>query len=219
MIASKGAPAVAAGETPPNGEPLNGVPPDPSDPSDPAAGDPPADDGEPPNGKPAKASESARLRREQRSLYRHRLEEMLRTSAELTESKGDDPGGEVFDELSKRFPADSIAWVKDADWSGPVNVGADQIDTSHADTWAASTDGTAEKYRGKLRAKLAEGKHAKPVILVRTPGAEKDIVIDGHHRALAAIAESRPIRAYVGRAADATGPWLETHSSQKDGNK
>jgi HK97 family phage portal protein len=212
MIASKGAPAVSAGERPPNGEPLTGD----SDPADPAD---PADPSDDPNaGDPPAGSSKESLRRAQAEHYRRRVEEALRLIGTVTEG-ADDPATAVYAEMAKRFPADAIEWIRDADWSGPVNVGADQIDTSHSDTWAAASDGTAEKYRGKLRKKIAAGEHPKPVILVRTPGSDKDIVIDGHHRVLAALAEGRTVRAYVGKVSASTGPWLETHVSQKGGNR
>jgi hypothetical protein len=153
------------------------------------------------------------------AAYRKRLEEMLRATAQVREADGDDPGDLVYAEMRKNFPADALDWVKDADWEGPLNVGADQIDLSHADTWAAASDGSAEAFRAKLRKKIDAGKHPKPAILVRTPGGDKDIVIDGHHRTLAAVAESHPVWAFVGRVPSATGPWLETHVSQKGGNR
>jgi hypothetical protein len=203
------APAAVPGATPP----LVGD----SDPADPTDPPDPADDpnGGPPVGGPA-AKES--LRRTQMARYRARIEEVLRNLPAITEG-ADDAGTAVYAELAKRFPADTIKWVKAADWDGPVNVGADHIDTAHSGTWAASTDGTAEKYRVKLRKKIAAGGQPKPVILVRTPGSDQDLVIDGHHRVLAAIAENQPVRAFVGRVSSATGPWLETHVSQKGGNQ
>ena len=87
-------------------------------------------------------------------------------------------------------------------------------------TWAASHDGTADKFQAKLWKKLAAGDRPRPAVLVRTPGADKDIIPDGHHRALAAIAEGEPmVWAYVGRVPSKTGPWDQMHASQKGGNR
>lgn len=190
-------------------------PPDPGD--DPNGGDPDAQAGDDQQDD-GKGSSKESLRASQMAAYRRRVEEVLGHLAAVTEA-ADGVAGQVYALMSKRFPADAIEWVNDTVWEGPVNVGADHIDTSHADTWAASSDGTGEKFRAKLRAKLAAGDHPKPAILVRAPGSDKDIVVDGHHRVLAAIAEQRPVWAYVGRVASATGPWLEAHTAQKGGNR
>ena len=97
-------------------------------------------------------------------------------------------------------------------WQPDVNM-------SHADTWAAAHDGTADRHRGKLRKKLGAGKRPKPAGLVRAPGSDKDIVIHGHHRTLAAHAEGQPVWPYVGRVDVDTGPWLEAHTAQADRNR
>ena len=108
--------------------------------------------------------------------------------------------------MSKRFPADKLTWLKDATWQGPQMVPVEQIDTSHKDTWAVATDGSLPKHRKTLLARQAKGKQPKPVILIRTPGADKDIVVDGHHRVAAVIAEKQPaVWAYVGHVKSTAG--------------
>jgi HK97 family phage portal protein len=196
VVASKGAPAVAAGEQQPNG---NG--PGVSDPGGGAA--PPQEES---------------LRGGQIARYQARLEEALARMRQVTESSKS-TADEVYEQLSENFPPDVIKWVKAADWTGPVNVPADHIDLADRDSWAASKDGRVPKFRAKLKRKQADGKHLKPVILVRTPGSDNDVIADGHHRVLASIDEGEPVWAYVGRVDERLGPWNAMHSSQAGGNR
>jgi hypothetical protein len=202
MIASKGAPAVAAGEQPPDGMPMQ----DDDDGMPQSQQRPPASGG--------KGARGEALRVVQLARYRARLDEAVRRRA-LTETAGTSTGQAVYDRLAADFPTSKLAWVKDTIWEGPVNVGADQIDTEHLEEWAASHDGPdVDKLRRKLRKRAAEGGHLKPAVLVRTPGSTKDIIVDGHHHALAAMKEGRPVWAYVGRVDAKTGDWDTLHASQ-----
>jgi HK97 family phage portal protein len=181
--------------------------PEPAEPVQP--GDEPAPDGKP----------TETLRRGQVAAYRARLAEALRHMPRVTEADSKPLADEVWDQLSATFPAEAIAWVKDADWSGPHWVPVEHVDDSNRDSWAASRDdGRVAKLRKKLRKRLADGKHPKPVVLVRTPGADKDIIVDGHHHFLATEAEGHPtVWSYVGRVSQDEGPWDEMHSSQRGG--
>ena len=196
VIASKGAPAVAAGETPPGGEPM--APGEPQDGAEP-------DDAEP--GKPVPAETLIR--------YRARLSEALRAMP-LTESGGS-AGAKVYDQLRQNFPPASVAWVKDASWSGPRMIPLDQVDTSDRSQWDATNEpGQLKQARKKLRRKLAAGEHSKPAVLVKSPGSAKWVIADGHHRFLAAEAEGEPgLWAYTGRVDSAKGPWQVMAASEE----
>lgn len=78
---------------------------------------------------------------------------------------------------------DPIGSIKDAVWQGPHPVPVEDVDSSNRDSWAASSDpDRVAKARRKLRARLADRRHPKPIILVRTLGSDKDMSADGHHR-------------------------------------
>lgn len=125
------------------------------------------------------------------------------------------PGDLVYAQLRKRFPADAIAWVKQATWSGPESVPLAHVDLHDKDQWAASHDGTLPRFRAKIRKALAAGKHPKPAVLVKTPAGALDIVADGHHHVLGAEAEGQTsVWAYTGTVSTDHGGWDELHSSQ-----
>lgn len=192
MIAGKGAPAVAAGETPPGGEPMaaGGIP---------AAGD----DGAEPPPEPSESIPVIILDR-----YRRRLREAL-AAMPVTESGGDS-GAQVYAQLAKNFPPSSIAWVKDhAEWAGPKMIPLSRIDTADRKEWDASREPeVVARKRKTLRKKIAAGEHPRPVILVKTPGSDKYLITDGHHRFLAAEAEGqRGVWAYVGSTDAKRGDW------------
>jgi hypothetical protein len=199
MVAGKGAPAVTAGEQPPGGEPL-------------AAGQRGAP--VPPGQVPPLPAES--LRAAQITAYQRRLREAMRRTAvaEATQPDMEGTARAVYDQLARDFPPEAIAWVREAGWEGPLLVDADQIDTSHKDSWRASHDGRVPGFREKLRRKLAAGKRLKPVVLVRVPGSTKDVTADGHHRVLASIEEGEPVYAYVGRVSAANDGWRTMHNAQ-----
>ena len=55
-----------------------------------------------------------------------------------------------------------------------------------------------------------------PAVLVNTPGSDKDVVADGHHHVLAALAEHEPgVWAYVATVQDKTGGWNQMGSREK----
>ncbi len=196
VIASKGAPAVAAGETPPGGEPMAGGPPDDAEPGD----------GGQPKGVPA----------ETWGRYRARLSEALRAMP-VAES-GDGAGSGVYAQLAKSFPPSAIAWVKDqASWSGPRMVPLSQVDTADRSEWLASKQpGEVKRLRKKLRRKLASGEPSKPLVLVKAPGSAKYLIADGHHHFLAAEAEGQAsARAYTGKVEAEDGPWQTMATSEK----
>lgn len=195
VIASKGASAVAAGEVPPGGEPMAGVP--------------PAQDG---GQQPAEALPVTYLDR-----YRARLAEALRGLPAVTEASGSSAGQVVYGQLAKNFPPSAITWVKDASWSGPRRIPIGQVNTADRDHWDASREpGQVKRMRRKLRRKLAAGEHPKPLVLVKTPGSSEWVIADGHHRFLAAEAEGQEfVWAYTGSVDSDHGGWDTMATAEK----
>jgi hypothetical protein len=149
----------------------------------------------------------------QLARYRARLTEALQHRA-VAEVAGDSAQA-AYDRLASRFPTSKLGWVKSATWTGPLNVGTDQIDTDHLAEWTASHDGPdIDRLRKKLRKRAGAGEHLKPAVLVRTPGSTKDVIVDGHHHILAAMKEGRPVWAYVAHTDATTGPWDVLHDYQ-----
>lgn len=132
----------------------------------------------------------------------------------------DDKARAVARQLGEDYPEDSLGWVlDDAVWSGPAEVPLDKIDFSHRRTWNAwhERDRVAGFMR-KIRRKAKTGEHIKPVVLVDRPDTERGthlIVIDGHHRSLAALKAGVPVWAYTGKVDRVEGPWLEFHNRQR----
>jgi len=198
MIASKGAPAVAAGETPPGGEPMA-----------PGAPDAPGgQDGE--DGKPQESLLATQIAR-----YRARVAEALAVTP-ITEASGG-TAADVYDQLSVNFPASAIAWVKPAKWSGPRKVLVKDVDTSGRDSWDASHQpGEVAVFTSKLRKRQRKDRELKPVVLVKRPGAGKLLIADGHHRFLAYEKDGQAyVWAYIGTVGSEHGKWDELALSQK----
>lgn len=203
MIASKGAPAVAAGENPPGGEIMQD------------GGGGQDDDGQQ-DGKPGESLTLAMLDR-----YRARLAEALTACAIREDAL---PGGQavadaVYARLAPRFPADAIAWVRTIRWEGPVRVPLGDVDTSDRAAWDASRDpAKVAAVQAKLRKRLTDGRMPKPLVLVRWPGSTKDVIVDGHHHYEAAQAEGQHfVWGYVGHVPQERGPWLVTAAREKRG--
>lgn len=126
---------------------------------------------------------------------------------------GSEAAHAVFDQLLEDFPRSSLEWVLHAEWRGPIEVPLHQVDFSHADTWAAAHE--PEKVK-RFEKRIKHGKR-KPVVLVRTPHGEHDIVVDGHHRSTAYRNLGKPVLAWVGRVHGDTGPWDTLHAQQYAG--
>jgi hypothetical protein len=215
MIASKGAPAVAAGEQPPGDEPMQDDDDDDLPQQKPGAPAPPAL----PAGKgkqlAGKKGSRESVRVVQLANYRRRLNERLHGSPLLEVVSVTQL---VYRRLAGCFPASKLGWVKDADtveWHGPAEVDADEIDTDHLEDWAADHDGPdIARLRKKAKKRAAEGLHLKPVVLVRPAGSAKYVIVDGHHHALAAMKEELPVWAYTGVAKAKAGDWDNLHDYQ-----
>ncbi len=117
----------------------------------------------------------------------------------------------VIADIEDDFPADAMAWVKAAKWTGPEKVKIRDIDMSGRKSWKASKDDLSGYIK---RAKKGD---VKPILLVETPGNDKYIVVDGHHRLLAAEANGTPVLAYCARVFHDEGPWDVMHDSQHSG--
>jgi HK97 family phage portal protein len=179
MIANRDAPAVAAGESPPGGAP-------------------PAQAGQPGGGE----TQAESLRIVQIGAYRRRLREALE---QMPVTEAADPADGVYAQLRGDFPKSAIAWVRKAEWTGPVTVKLSAIDTSDRDEWDATRDPAKVD---KLRRKIRKAGKSKPLILIRWPGAAKWVIADGHHRFLAAEAEDLDsVTAYCGRVPREHGDW------------
>lgn len=123
---------------------------------------------------------------------------------------------DVYEQLAEDYPPSAMDWIVDGSvvWTGPAQVPLADIDFSNAETWRASSEPKKVK---KFAKRIRKGDR-KPVILVKTPGNRRLIVIDGHHRSLAYRSIGEPVTAYVGTAGTEIGPWDEFHTAQFTGH-
>jgi hypothetical protein len=125
----------------------------------------------------------------------------------------------VYQQLLADYPAKSLGWLKtEAVWRGPLEIPLEKIDYAGRKSWAAwhEPERVAE-FEQLMRRKIKKGKHVTPAVLIDRTGSspgEELMVMDGHHRALAALKAHLPLWAYVGTVQSKTGPWLQLHSSQ-----
>ena len=127
----------------------------------------------------------------------------------------------VAHQLARNFPPQATSWVHDAQWEGPHRVPLKDIDFSGRDSWQASHDpGAVKKMRKKMQRRDEKGEDQKPAILVSRPGMPKQMIADGHHRALAeeelaARGEDRGgLYAWTGKVPGDKGPWDTMHDHQ-----
>lgn len=117
----------------------------------------------------------------------------------------------VYNFMLQRFPAKALGWVKKARWIGPVAVDTGRVDVDDVDSWAASHQQDRVDH---FADKLSNGKPVKPGVVVQEPGDDKVVIVDGHHRFLAAKQAGVPYMAYVGFVGKDGGPWDQTHTYQ-----
>lgn len=123
-------------------------------------------------------------------------------------------GQVVFDQLAQDYQEKDIEFVKHIPWIGPVEVPLSSIDFSNKDNWQAAQPEDQE-HVDKFADKMANENFTKPIILVNNPSNDnKMMVVDGHHRALAAAQNDQPVPAYVGQVGTNKGPWDKLHSKQ-----
>lgn len=118
----------------------------------------------------------------------------------------------VFDLLAEDYPKNRLDWILAGHWQGPVEIPIDQIDFSSSHNWRASHEDVTP-YANRIQ----QGRR-KPVVLVKTPGNPKYIIVDGHHRTLASKQLGIPVLAYVSKVHVDNGPWDELHAAQKKGS-
>ena len=116
----------------------------------------------------------------------------------------------VFAQATEDYPDDAAEWMLDYKWAGPLEVPLDELDYSNSKSWRAAKEPASVAFH---TIKIHEGQR-KPIILVRTPGSDKYIIVDGHHRALAYLHLDQPAWAYVADVDSKRGRWDEMHDSQ-----
>lgn len=123
---------------------------------------------------------------------------------------GGAPAAEVHAVMSKNFPDDAIAWVKDVRWTMEI-VPLHDIDFDNEGSWAAHHQPERVQH---FTDKLQNGEKLKPLILVRVPNRHRLRIVDGHHRALAYRQLGKPAHAFVGAVHEGDDRWISTHSAQ-----
>lgn len=121
----------------------------------------------------------------------------------------------VFKQLADDFPPDSLAWVRAASWTGPMDVPLESIDFTNRDSWRA----TDEPDRVAFFVEKIKAGDKKPIVLVNEPNNRKMIIVDGHHRALAYEKLGMAAYAYVADVGTVTGAWETMHNSQRSETK
>jgi phage-related protein (TIGR01555 family) len=124
----------------------------------------------------------------------------------------EDISGDIARELGSDYPPEALGWIRAIPWSDSQRVPIDQIDFSNSDSWGASKE---QEKVDKFAERIVSG-WEKPILLVRKPGSDKLMVVDGHHRALAYKQTGRDPLAFVGEAPKMSGPWDDFHDSQRD---
>jgi hypothetical protein len=121
-------------------------------------------------------------------------------------------GSVVFNQLAEDYKSSDIEFVKHIAWMGPIEVPLTSIDFSNKDNWQASQE--TDKV-DQFAQKMSDDQFSKPIILVNNPSNDnKMMVVDGHHRALAALQNGEAVSAYVGQVGSDHGPWEKLHSKQ-----
>jgi HK97 family phage portal protein len=122
-----------------------------------------------------------------------------------------DAAAAAYQQEAEDYPAAAVAWMHHAAWTGPVQVPLDHIDPDMSAMDPADPDHVQD-----FVAELKAGEELKPVILVKRPGHPRLLLVDGHHRFLASIAERVPVRAFIGTVDSDSGEWEQMHVQQRD---
>lgn len=117
----------------------------------------------------------------------------------------------AYEQQSEDYPAHAMAWMHHATWIGPVKVPLDHVDPDMKWMDGADPDHVADFVK-----RIKAGKKLKPVILVKTPEADKLKLADGHHRWLASAEMEQPVRAFIATVDAEHGDWETMHDYQRD---
>ena len=146
----------------------------------------------------------------------HDVNDMRVRAAQKGASDLDDPNPVAAEHVENMmmgdFKASALKWVKDARWTGPIEVKLDRVDTDDIDSWSASHD---PEHVERFVKQLKKGKKLKPAISIRqTEGDSRVKIVDGHHRYLACKEAGKPFVTYLGFVEEGDDRWEQTHSSQ-----
>jgi SPP1 gp7 family putative phage head morphogenesis protein len=111
-------------------------------------------------------------------------------------------GDKVYRQLLADYPPAAIAWVREAEWTGPVRVPFSQVNYTPEKWQARHEQGKVTRFRDKIRRQLAAGKMTRPVVMIDRPDTGRGthlVVIDGHHRTIAFHQLGEPVVAWVGK--------------------
>jgi len=128
-----------------------------------------------------------------------------------TVSAKKDPKAKVLAQLAGDYPPGAMAWAHHCAWTGPVTMPTEYFNPDMQ--WMDRVDPNHVSDFVKL---IRAGKKLKPVIAVKTPGAGKPRLVDGHHRYKADLDEGLPLRAWIATVDSEHGPWEQMHDQQKD---
>lgn len=118
----------------------------------------------------------------------------------------------VYNHLASDYKESDIQWVLHIPWIGPVEVPLTSLDFSNKDNWQATQDeGEVDRFADKM----SKDAFSKPIVVVNNPSNDNKMeIVDGHHRALAALQNNAPVAAYVGQVGTDRGPWDKLHAKQ-----
>jgi len=120
-----------------------------------------------------------------------------------------DAGAKVFQQVAQDYPSSATAWMHHASWSGPTLV-----PLAHIKPTMKWMDGADPDHVQDFVKKRQQGKKLKPVILVKTPGSDQLLLVDGHHRYIAMEELNEPVRAFIGTVSADHGDWETMHDHQ-----
>lgn len=120
-----------------------------------------------------------------------------------------DATAKVFEQMAQDYPPAAMAWMHHATWQGPVMVPLD-----HVEPMMQWLDRSKPDHVGDFVERRQAGKKLKPVLLVKTPGSSRLLLVDGHHRYLAEQQLGEPVRAWIGTVDADHGPWEDMHDYQ-----
>lgn len=117
----------------------------------------------------------------------------------------------VYDYLARHYPADTLDWVKAAEWRGPVDVPLTDVSMARRPGGARDMDKVQS-----IAESIEAGETLDPVVLVETPGGPPYKVADGFHRTLALDRVGRrTVSAWIGKVDQDTGPWAKEMHEEK----